>query len=76
MQKKIKIVDVNASVSEPAEASVVIVEADPVVEIPNEEPPVQVLRRLHHQRKEKGRNKLNQKQLLSLRRNEHHGHDP
>jgi hypothetical protein len=41
MPKKIKVVDVNASVSEPAEASVVIVEADPVVEIPNEEPPVQ-----------------------------------
>lgn len=43
MPKKIKVVDVNASVSEPAEASVVIVEADPVVEIPNEEPPVQVV---------------------------------
>ena len=74
MQKKIKIVDVNASVSEPAEASVVIVEADPVVEIPNEEPPVQVLRRLHHQRSQW--NKLNQTQLPSLRRNEHHEHDP
>jgi hypothetical protein len=43
MPKKIKVVDVNASVSEPAEASVVIVEADPVVEIPNEEQPVQVV---------------------------------
>ena len=39
MPKKIKVVDVNASVSEP----VVSVEADPVVEIPNEERPVQVV---------------------------------
>ena len=36
-------VDVNASVGEPSEASVVIVEADPVVEIPNEEQPVPVV---------------------------------
>ena len=43
MPKKIKVVDVNASVGEPAEASVVIVEADPVVEIPNEEQQVQVV---------------------------------
>ena len=43
MPKKIKVVNVNASVSEPAEASVLIVEADPVVEIPNEEPPVPVV---------------------------------
>ena len=43
MPKKIKVVDVNASVGEPAEASAVIVEADPVVEIPNEEQPVQVV---------------------------------
>ena len=43
MPKKIKVVDVNASVGEPAEASVVIVEADPIVEIPNEEQPVPVV---------------------------------
>ena len=43
MPKKIKVVDVNASVSVPVEVNVVSVEADPVVGIPNEEQPVQVV---------------------------------
>ena len=37
MPKTIKVVDVHASASEPLESSVVVVEADPNLEIPNEE---------------------------------------
>jgi len=72
MPKKIKVVDVNASVSEP----VVSVEADPVVEIPSEEQSVQVVEEASPVEPSEPEASAEPVAIAEPKKKRHHGHDP